>query len=113
METTTRELSWLSRVRNVENILKTLIELVERVKVDAQQKSDFDVAQAHCADILRRADEVANKYSSLQDDKGTFRGQARRHWKRFKTDPDDIRHLRDQMTALVVQLGAIQNNIEM
>lgn len=61
--------------------------------------------------VLKQLEKIVNKYSAVQKESIKGHNRLRRVWTRFKLDPDDIRHLRDQVISTVAVLTSLQISI--
>ncbi|KAK5073265.1 hypothetical protein LTR51_005907 [Lithohypha guttulata] len=97
--------------KNVQNILRDIGELGTRIDLGKQHEADLRQACQSCREVLEEAEKLVSKYSSIQNTtSGRFK--VRRAWVRLQVDPNDIRHLRDQLAAQITQLGLLYDVIE-
>lgn len=95
----------------MENILRDIGELGNRIDLSTQHELDLKQACQSCREVLQECEKLVDKYSSVQSTTaGRFR--LRRAWARLQTDPDDIRHLRDRLSAMLNTLSLLYDVIE-
>lgn len=98
-------------MKNVQNILRDIGELGNRIDLGKQHEADLRQACQSCREVLEECEKLVGKYSSIQNaTNGRFK--VRRAWVRLQVDPNDIRHLRAQLAAQITQLGSLHNVIE-
>lgn len=97
--------------RDISNILRDVNELVDRADLTENQASALQQAISSCAEVLQSLHELVAKYSTTSSSTDTRQGRVQRIWKRFRTDPRDIRNARHRSVAALASLNAVHSAI--
>lgn len=92
-------------------MLRGIGDLGKRVKLKPEHEADLRLACEKCQISLDQCEKLIDKHSAIQND-SSHPSKLRRAWQRVKLDPDDVRHLRDQLSSQLHQLNTIQLAID-
>ncbi|TGO37978.1 hypothetical protein BHYA_0084g00080 [Botrytis hyacinthi] len=93
-------------VRSLSIVLQDIEDELSLPDLNAKQKSELKGIIVGCRDVLEKLQRTLSTYGEFRSDS---RGcKAKRIWKRFKWEPDDIKELRSRVTANVTFLNALR-----
>ncbi|KAF7885212.1 hypothetical protein EAF00_011030 [Botryotinia globosa] len=93
-------------VRSLSIVLQDIEDELSLPDLNAEQKSELKEIIFGCRDVLEKLQQTLSTYGEFKSDP---RGcKAKRIWKRFQWEPDDIQELRSRVTANVTFLNALR-----
>lgn len=107
-----------SRVRNLSIVLEDVnIVSPQRDLTDKQKKELCSITGA-CHDVLSTLNKTLDNYQDLgsnsqNGNSKSFGFKARKTWKRFKWEPEDIKELRNRIISNISLLGAFHDILMM
>ncbi|KAF7960203.1 hypothetical protein EAE96_001801 [Botrytis aclada] len=90
-------------VRSLSIVLHDLLSLPD---LNAKQKSELKEIIDSCRDVLKKLQQTLSTYGELKSDSRGVGYKAKRIWKQFQWEPDDIKELRSHITTNVTLLSA-------
>lgn len=100
-----------NRVRNLSIILQDIDFSLSDYELSDQQQTHLRDISSSCQNILSELEKTVGKYQELEYKGGSLSWQMKRVWKRLKWEPEDIRELRERVTANVTLFNAFLGGI--
>ncbi|KAI0542485.1 hypothetical protein GGR58DRAFT_252203 [Xylaria digitata] len=98
-------------VRSLSIVLHDVDICLSECEISDEQEVHLREISASCERLLRKLEATLDKYVELEGTDTGLRKRARRGWKRIQWEPEDIRDLRDRITANVILLNAFLDSI--
>jgi hypothetical protein len=99
-----------NRVRSLSIVLQDVEVVLPERELSSQQETELhDIAEG-CHNVLKKLNEILEKYQELDSSPKTGR-KARRVWKRMKWEPEDIKEVRSRIVANITLLNAFQGRL--
>ena len=80
-------------------------------EINDQQRAELEIIASECRNILTELEEKLKDNVEVQQSHKTLQKQAKRVWKRFRWNPEDIRDLRTRITSNTTLLNAFLERI--
>ncbi len=100
-----------NRVRNLSIILQDVDFSLSDYELSDQQQTHLQDISSSCQNVLSELEKTVGKYQELECKGGSLSWQMKRVWKRLKWEPEDIRELRERVTANVTLFNAFLGGI--
>ncbi|TEY86542.1 hypothetical protein BOTCAL_0006g00220 [Botryotinia calthae] len=95
-------------VRSLSIVLQDIEDELSLPDLNAKQKSELKEIVDGCRDVLEKLQRLLSTYGELKSDSRGVGYKAKRIWKRFQWEPDDIKDLRSRITTNVTFLNAFR-----
>jgi Cdc6-like AAA superfamily ATPase len=98
-------------VRSLSIVLQDVEVVLSEQQLTSQQKVDLDIIAESCREVLNNVERTLGKYHELGSASEEVGNRARKAWKRFKWEPDEIRELRSRITSNITLLNAFNGHL--
>ncbi|KAM0158771.1 hypothetical protein ACHAPG_003947 [Botrytis cinerea] len=95
-------------VRSLSIVLQDIEDELSLPDLDTKQESELKEIVDGCRDVLEKLQRLLSTYGELRSDSRGVGYKAKRIWKRFQWEPDDIKELRSRITTNVAFLNAFR-----
>ncbi|KAM0159004.1 hypothetical protein ACHAQE_005283 [Botrytis cinerea] len=95
-------------VRSLSIVLQDIEDELSLPDLNAKQESELKEIVDGCRDVLEKLQRLLSTYGELRSDSRGVGYKAKRIWKRFQWEPDDIKELRSRITTNVAFLNAFR-----
>jgi NACHT domain len=101
----------LNRVRSLSIVLQDVEVVLFERQLTSQQEMELHVIAKSCREVLNSVEQTLGKYRDLASASEEVGQRARRAWKRFKWEPEEIRELRSRTTSNITLLNAFNGHL--
>ncbi|KAM0130917.1 hypothetical protein ACHAP3_007144 [Botrytis cinerea] len=95
-------------VRSLSIVLQDIEDELSLPDLDTKQESELKEIVDGCRDVLEKLQRLLSTYGELRSDSRGVGYKAKKVWKRFQWEPDDIKELRSRITTNVAFLNAFR-----
>lgn len=95
-------------MRSLSIVLQDIEDELSLPDLDTKQESELKEIVDGCRDVLEKLQRLLSTYGELRSDSRGVGYKAKRIWKRFQWEPDDIKELRSRITTNVAFLNAFR-----
>ncbi|KAF7880334.1 uncharacterized protein EAF02_007180 [Botrytis sinoallii] len=95
-------------VRSLSIVLQDIEDELSLPDLNAKQKSELKEIIVGCRDVLEKLQQALSTYGEFKSDSRGVGCKAKRIWKRFQWEPDDIKEFRSRVTTNVTFLNAFR-----
>jgi hypothetical protein len=93
-------------VRSLSILLQDVDVVISEHELNDHQKTNLREISSSCQNVLDKLEQTLDKYRELESRPGHPGERMKRIWKKLKWEPEEIRELRDRITANVALLDA-------
>ena len=101
----------VNRVRSLSIVLQDVEVVLSERELTSQQKMELHVIAENCREVLNTLEKTLGKYHELASTSEEVGKRAKKAWKRFTWEPDEIRELRSRTTSNITLLNAFNGRL--
>ncbi|KAH6668301.1 hypothetical protein B0J14DRAFT_158963 [Halenospora varia] len=98
-------------VRSLSIVLQDVEVVLSEPDLSTQEKTELREIANGSHNVLKKLEEMLDKYGELKSDSGSVGRKVKRVWKRLKWGPEDIKELRSRIVANIILLNTFQGKI--